>query len=117
MQSCFGGDGGDELFGGYSYYRMLLNFQKLSNFIPLSLRRNLKSVSEEKLNLGFKGRNFIRFIGHDLKREIPIIPTFLDQTNLKKILKDDYFNKNNLSYKYNEFNDNEYNKCNDKEGF
>ena len=36
---AIGGDGGDELFGGYNHYSRLLLLNNLSKFIPLPIRK------------------------------------------------------------------------------
>lgn len=39
VKCCLGGDGGDELFGGYAKYRATLNFNKYLKRIPLTFRK------------------------------------------------------------------------------
>ena len=68
---ALGGDGGDELFGGYSTYSRYLQLQNL-NYLPKSLK-NIISISSSKfLPTGFKGRNWLMNINCDLKNYIPI---------------------------------------------
>ena len=54
---ALGGDGGDELFGGYPHYTQLLWMRKWLGFIPLVLRTNLALTAERLLPLE-GGSNF-----------------------------------------------------------
>ena len=58
---AIGGDGGDELFGGYGHYSRLLWMQKFLGRMPLPLRKAI-SFGAEKLPVGLKGRNWLQ--GH-----------------------------------------------------
>jgi asparagine synthase (glutamine-hydrolysing) len=62
---ALGGDGGDELFGGYSWYRLGLRTQRILKLVPRTLRRMAASIVSG-LPVGLKGRNYIRSIGDDL---------------------------------------------------
>lgn len=53
---ALGGDGGDELFGGYSTYS---NIQKLGRFKWRWARRRLAGLANALLPLGFPGRNHL----------------------------------------------------------
>jgi asparagine synthase (glutamine-hydrolysing) len=61
---ALGGDGGDELFGGYSHYSRLLWLQERLGWVPTSVRRAASRVSP-LLPLGFKGRNWLGAVGAD----------------------------------------------------
>jgi len=50
---ALGGDGGDELFGGYGHYSRLQLMQKKLGRLPLSLRRGLAFAAEKYLPIGF----------------------------------------------------------------
>ena len=53
------GDGGDELFGGYTHYSWLLAANRCSNFIPPILSRLVGKGAARFLPTGFKGRNYL----------------------------------------------------------
>jgi asparagine synthase (glutamine-hydrolysing) len=82
---ALGGDGGDELFGGYGYDR-LLRMQKILNIIPKSARVLLSKSSEIFLPVGFKGRNYLQGFSADLQTSLPLMTSFFDRTLRKKLL-------------------------------
>jgi asparagine synthase (glutamine-hydrolysing) len=88
-QQCtvaLGGDGGDELFGGYGdYSRLQWMHQKLGR-LPMSLRRGLALVAEKSLPVGFKGRNWAQGLSVDLDRGLPLIATHFDATMRQRLM-------------------------------
>ena len=54
-----GGDGGDELFGGYNHYQRILKLNNFSGLIPSKMRKFVSDFSQNILPLGFKGRNYL----------------------------------------------------------
>jgi asparagine synthase (glutamine-hydrolysing) len=63
---ALGGDGGDELFGGYSWYRTALNAMHQARNLPTWLRQ-AASAGVGVLPPGTKGRNYIRSTADDLQ--------------------------------------------------
>ena len=76
---AIGGDGADEIFGGYSHYSRLIKLKKIARFIPLSLRIKLSELAKSNLDIGMKGRNYIRILGTDFNNSIPKINIFFDE--------------------------------------
>ena len=68
---ALGGDGGDELFGGYSTYPRYLQMQKL-NYLPLKLRKFIANTSNNLMPVGMKGRNWLTQLDINLKNHLPI---------------------------------------------
>lgn len=83
---ALGGDGGDELFGGYAHYSRLLWIQQSLGFIPGYIRKLMAKSSEQILPLGFKGRNYMQGLDVDLNRGLPSIASLFDRTSRKRLL-------------------------------
>jgi len=83
---ALGGDGGDELFGGYAHYDRMLWKQKKVDGIPMILRKLMASSAEMMLPVGFKGRNWLQSLGCDSNKELPLIATFFDGQTRRKLL-------------------------------
>lgn len=75
---ALGGDGGDELFGGYSHYNRLLWLQRRFGYVPRCLRRAMAKGAEIALPLGFRGRNWLQALGTDLEDDLPLIASYYD---------------------------------------
>jgi len=88
---ALGGDGGDELFGGYGHYSRLLWMQKRLGFIPYPLRSSIAFAAEKLLPVGMKGRNWLQFLSSDLENNLPLITTRFDLTTRCKLMKNHNF--------------------------
>ena len=86
---ALGGDGGDELFGGYSHYDKLLWLQARSTLIPLIARRALTVGAESVMPLGVRGRNWIRAAATDFNEDVPLIASYYDAKNRQRLLRRD----------------------------
>jgi len=84
---ALGGDGGDELFGGYEHYSRLLWMQKKLGFIPPQLRSAAAFTAEKFLPIGVKGRNWLQFLKVDLDNNLPLISTRFDPSTRRRLLK------------------------------
>jgi asparagine synthase (glutamine-hydrolysing) len=84
---ALGGDGGDELFGGYIHYNRLLWMQEKLGWIPYGLRRGVAGLSAMLLPLGFKGRNWLQGLGTDLDAGLPLIATYFDSGARRALLR------------------------------
>ena len=84
---ALGGDGGDELFGGYPHYNRLLLMQRKIGIIPHQLRSVASLTIPTFLPTGFKGRNWLQAVGTDFNTEIPLIASFFDKSSRTKLMK------------------------------
>ena len=85
-----GGDGGDELFGGYSEYSRLLWLQQYLKWIPNSLCRAVALSSKHFLSPGFANRNikaWLLAIGQNLNKDLPLLASYFDPIARKKLMK------------------------------
>jgi asparagine synthase (glutamine-hydrolysing) len=84
---ALGGDGGDELFGGYRHYSRLQWMQKKMGRLPLRLRRGLALAAEKCLPVGFKGRNWAQGLGVDLVHGLPLSATCFDVATRQRLMR------------------------------
>lgn len=83
---ALGGDGGDELFGGYGHYSRLLWLHRNIGWIPLSLRSSVSRISEVLLPVGFKGRNLIQGLGTDFQVGSLPIGFYFDRRSRNRLM-------------------------------
>jgi asparagine synthase (glutamine-hydrolysing) len=83
---ALGGDGGDELFGGYGHYSRLQWMQRRLGLIPRPLRQGIALAAGKFLPMGFKGRNWAQGLGVDLNNELPQIASRFDATARRHLL-------------------------------
>jgi asparagine synthase (glutamine-hydrolysing) len=83
---ALGGDGGDELFGGYGHYSRLQWMQRKLGPIPRPLRIGIAWAAEKLLPVGVKGRNWLQGLGVDLNNDLPLIASYFDAATRKRLL-------------------------------
>lgn len=82
-----GGDGGDELFGGYKHYSRLIWMKKYFGLMPKSVSKTLSNFSEKAIPPGFKGKNWLQSLDTDLNHGVPLIANYFDPVARKKLMK------------------------------
>ena len=87
---ALGGDGGDELFGGYGHYNRLLWMQSRLGWLPMALRRRISESAATMLPLGYKGRNWLQALGVNFGMGLPLIATYFDVEARHKLLKSNH---------------------------
>lgn len=83
---ALGGDGGDELFGGYGHYSRLQWMQQKLRPIPRPLCKGVALAAEKLLPVGVKGRNWLQGVGVDLDNGLPLIASYFDTTTRRRLL-------------------------------
>jgi asparagine synthase (glutamine-hydrolysing) len=101
-----GGDGADELFGGYEHHSRMLWMKDNLNFIPKVFKSSISSFSKMILPHGFKGKNWLQNLDVDFQNEVPLIASYFDVQARKNLMRhvnvdwetssEGYFQKINL---------------------
>jgi asparagine synthase (glutamine-hydrolysing) len=81
---ALGGDGGDELFGGYPHYDRMAWLARRAGPGPLFLRRLLAGAAGA-LPVGLKGRNWLLAAGCDFRRDVPAIAQMFDAAARRRL--------------------------------
>jgi asparagine synthase (glutamine-hydrolysing) len=84
---ALGGDGGDELFGGYNHYSRLVRMQRRLGLVPHGLRQLVARGTEYFLPPGIKGRNYLQSLDVDLRHGLPLIASYFDATTRRRLLR------------------------------
>jgi asparagine synthase (glutamine-hydrolysing) len=83
---ALGGDGGDELFGGYPHHCWLQGQAEVRRLLPVPLRRMIGS-SGRRLPLGFKGRNYVLGLSLDVPGSIAQFNVYFDAAARRRLLR------------------------------
>ncbi|MCK5557067.1 MAG: asparagine synthase (glutamine-hydrolyzing), partial [Candidatus Hydrogenedentes bacterium] len=86
---ALGGDGGDELFGGYPTYSWILQMASVRRFLPGPLRRWALRALRRSIPLGRFGRNYLLALAEDLPGSIAQMNLFFDERYRKSLLASD----------------------------
>jgi asparagine synthase (glutamine-hydrolysing) len=77
-----GGDGADELFGGYKHYKRLSYIHFFQRYIPDQILKTLLSQIEKHFPLGKKGSNWLRSIVRPLDKIPPLVNPIFDHSQI-----------------------------------
>lgn len=83
---ALGGDGGDELFGGYTHYARMLWMRERLAPLPYALRGTIAKISGAVMPVGMKGRNYLQGLGVDFDKRVPRIATYFDAGTRRRLL-------------------------------
>lgn len=83
---ALGGDGGDELFGGYPSYNQINSVASVSTLLGPALSRFVSSSAEKFLPAGLSGRGRLMWLNPDYWCNGTAPPRLFDPTTLGKLL-------------------------------
>jgi asparagine synthase (glutamine-hydrolysing) len=83
---ALGGDGGDELFGGYTHHSWIQQQERMRSLVPRPVRRLAHRVVQDLVPTGVKGRNFLLGFTGDLGESIARYGLFFDQRTRHRLL-------------------------------
>ena len=83
---ALGGDGGDELFGGYPHHSWVQSQAHVQRFIPVSARPWMRAAMAATLPVGLKGRNYLLGLSGDQHFSIAQFNQLFDPTTRKHLV-------------------------------
>jgi len=83
---ALGGDGGDELFGGYPTYNWIFKQALVRRYFPASLRNAFSVVAGKVLPVGFKGRIYLMGSGGGISEATACANVFYDPAVRKQLV-------------------------------
>ena len=98
-----GGDGGDELFGGYPHYDKLLRIRNHTKYVPQYLRQNMSNITQFLLSLGTRGVKTMEFYGTNLVKDYPNTAEFFSDKEQSKLFNSNLINSMSLNF-FKDFN-------------
>jgi asparagine synthase (glutamine-hydrolysing) len=84
---ALGGDGGDELFGGYPHYSWVQWRNSARRFVPAPLRRLAAEFAGARVPVGVRGRNYVIGITEDASPGLAHVNVYFDRWTRRRLLR------------------------------
>jgi asparagine synthase (glutamine-hydrolysing) len=93
-----GGDGGDEIFGGYDRYETWKHLKEKYGKLPSNVRSLIANNAENMLPIGFKGRHYLMQMDTDFENSLPLKDNLFTEEERRNLLPNswDISNTNNV---------------------
>ena len=83
---AIGGDGGDELFGGYQHYGWVQRLDDVKRRVPSGMRSLISTVAERAMPVGMRGRNHLIGLQGDIAQSIAHVNVLFDRRTRSRLL-------------------------------
>lgn len=83
---ALGGDGGDELFGGYGHYSWIQKLDRTRWFMPGLVRRAAGTAATRYLPVGLRGRNYLIGFASDRRYSLAHVNLYFDHWTRRSLL-------------------------------
>jgi asparagine synthase (glutamine-hydrolysing) len=83
---ALGGDGADELFGGYPSYSWLRLLDRAHRVLPRAVRGLIGACAARFWPLGLRGRNYLLGLRHDIPYGVACAGLFFDSLSRRRLL-------------------------------
>jgi asparagine synthase (glutamine-hydrolysing) len=84
---ALGGDGGDELFGGYPQHRWLQRLDRVVGYLPNGIVGRLGELTLKILPVGTKGRNYVAAVSASAPWRMSCVGRLFDLESRRELLK------------------------------
>ncbi|MEO8033452.1 MAG: asparagine synthase (glutamine-hydrolyzing) [Acidobacteriota bacterium] len=83
---ALGGDGGDELFGGYPHYSWVQWQERVRAWLPAVLRRGAAELAGSSVPVGVRGRNYVIGLTDGVGQGIAHVNVYFDRWTRRRLL-------------------------------
>lgn len=83
---ALGGDGGDELFGGYYSHSRMAQLESRTAILPKPLRAVISDCAGRFLPLGAPGRELLMSLGTDMRTGVPLFSVQFDRAARERLM-------------------------------